>query len=132
MTLRATERIPKPLTMVGVVTHDVAARTLVVPRPEQASGFEKLAWREAYNALVRAEQQGWPSAGAPHLYANGAGQSRIAFAVPGDNLSLLFAFQAPSEPYAALVSRPGLSSFVTADRSSGFFVGCTFRHAGGS
>jgi hypothetical protein len=127
--LRAMERLPQPLTMVGVVAHDVAARTLVVRRQEQSPGFEKLAWREAYNALVRAEQNGWPFAGAPHLYADGGGGSRIAFAVPGPDLTLRFAFQVPSEPYAELVSKAGLTSFVTVDRSSGFFVGCKFRHA---
>jgi hypothetical protein len=55
--LRATERVPKPLTMIGVVSVDSVNRALIVRRQEQASGLERLAWREAHTALVKAEQQ---------------------------------------------------------------------------
>jgi hypothetical protein len=130
--LAAADVAPKPLTMIGVVTHDVSNRTLIVRRQEQASGREKLSWREAHNALVKAEQAGFPFNGAPSLWADGPGKSRIAHAVPGDSLTLRFAFPVPSQVYAELVSKAGLSSFVTVDRSSGWFVDCKFRHASGS
>jgi hypothetical protein len=126
--LRVTERLPAPLTMVGVVTHDVAARTLVVRRQEQASGFERLAWREAYNALVRAEQNGWPFNGAPHLYADGGGGVSYRFRGARTRSDVTFCFQVPSEAYAELVSRAGLTSWVTADRSTGWFQSVRFRH----
>jgi hypothetical protein len=90
--LRATERLPQPLVMDGIVHNDIATRTLVVSRPGQASGYQKLAWRMAHEALVKSEQGGWRGASAPHVWASGGGQSDIAFGVPGDNLTLLFHF----------------------------------------
>jgi hypothetical protein len=126
--MAATEVVPRPLAQLGVVTHDVSGRALIVRRAEQASGRERLAWRTAYEGLVRAEQAGWPFSGAPQLWATGGGQERIAYAVPGEGLTLRFAFGIPSEPYAQLVSKP-LSSFITTDLSTGFFVAAAFRHA---
>jgi hypothetical protein len=90
-------------------------RTLVVSRPENASGYQKLAWRGGHEALVRAEQSGWRSA-VPFLYAHGAGQSDIAHGLPGDNLTLLFHFPVGKDAYRELVSKPGLRAFVTFDR----------------
>jgi hypothetical protein len=56
--ITATERIPRPMAIDGIVTNDVSARTLVVSRPESASGYQKLSWRTAHQALYRAEQKG--------------------------------------------------------------------------
>jgi hypothetical protein len=55
----ATTPIPQPAAIDGVVTNDVATRTLVVRRPEDASGYQKLLWREAHQALVAAAESGW-------------------------------------------------------------------------
>jgi hypothetical protein len=43
--------------------------------------------------------------------------------------SLAAHFPVGREPYAKLVGQPGLSAFVTVDKSAGWFVGCRFRHA---
>jgi hypothetical protein len=87
MTVGVQERLPQPVVVDGVVSNDVANRTLTVSRPENASGYQKLSWRTAHEALVRAEQGGWRSA-VPFLYAHGVGQSDIAHGLPGDNLTL--------------------------------------------
>jgi hypothetical protein len=112
--------------MDGVVTNDVATRTLIVSRPDQASGYEKLSWRTAHEALTRAEQSGWRSA-VPSLYAHGAGQRDIAFGLPTANLTLSFHFPVGKTEYRDLVSQPGLRAYVTVDKSSGWFMSVTFK-----
>jgi hypothetical protein len=126
--LRATERIPKPLVIDAPVFNDVANRTLVVRRADQASGYQKLAWREAHGAYRRAEEAGLPPSGAPFLRASGGGESDIAYAIAGDSLTLLFAFPPGKSVYAELVSKPGLAAWVAVDVSTGWFQSVKFRH----
>jgi hypothetical protein len=64
VTLFATERLPQPMVMDGVVSVDNWQRNLVVRRPESLSGYQKVAWRMAHEALVRAQEAGWPMTGA--------------------------------------------------------------------
>jgi hypothetical protein len=58
-------------------------------------------------------------------------QYQFAHAAPGPNLTLLFAFAVGTtgaQVYAELVGRPGLSAFVTADKSARYFLGVTLKH----
>jgi len=132
VTARAQERLPQPLAITAPVVADFANMTLVVRRPEAAGGYERLLWREAHQALAKAEQAGWPR-GTPFVYGSAPGNYQFVHAAPGPNLTLLFAF-APGTPatkvYAELVSRPGLYAFVTADKSTRYFLGVTFRNRG--
>jgi hypothetical protein len=119
MSLFATEKLPQPLAITAPVTADFANMTLIVRRPDAAGGYERLLWRESHAALVKAEESGWPM-GTPYVWASAPGNYQFAHAAPGPNLTLLFGFApgtAAAKVYAALVSRPGLSAFVTADRS---------------
>jgi hypothetical protein len=132
VTLFATERLPQPLAINAPVTVDFAAMSLVVRRPENAGGHAALLWREAHAALVQAAELGWP-ASAAFVYGSAPGHYRFGHATPGPNLTLLFGFAVgtpAAEVYAELVSKPGLSAFVTADRSARYFLGVTFRHSG--
>jgi hypothetical protein len=115
------------MAMTGIVTIDNLRRNLVVSRPDTLGGYEKLSWRTAHEALVRAEKVGW-SSDVPSLWAHTAESRNIAFGVPGENLTLSFHFPAGKEVYTKLVSRPGLTCFVTVDRSSQRFTGVRFRH----
>ena len=126
--VRATERLPQSLVLDGIVRINSAERTLVVSRPDQASGYEKLSWRQAHEALVRAEQSGWHRSAVPFLYAHGVGQRDIAHGLPGDNLTLLFHFPVGVDAYRELVSQPGLMAFVTVDKSTGWFIGVKLFH----
>jgi hypothetical protein len=99
------------------VTNDVATPTLIVRRPENASGYRKLAWRTAHQALQRAEESGWRLG--RFVWAYDAGRVDIAHAVPGEDLKLLFHFPVGNDAYAALVSKPGLSAVVGIDRAAG-------------
>jgi hypothetical protein len=133
VTVLARERLPQPLVMDGIVRNDVGTRTLVVSRPENLSGYQKVAWRTAHEALVKAEQNGWYTATGrpslvPYLFAHGAGQTDIAHGLPGDKLTLLFHFPAGVEVYTKLVSQPGLRALVTVDKSSGWFTRVKFIH----
>jgi hypothetical protein len=127
MSLLARERLPSPMVMDGIVTIDNWQRNLIVSRPQTLSGYERLSWRTAHGAMVRAEQSGWRSA-VPHVWAHGVGQTDIAYGVPGDNLTLKFHFPAGVEAYRELVSQPGLTALVTMDRSTGWFTRVKFLH----
>jgi hypothetical protein len=127
----ATTPLPQPLAITAPVTVDFANMALIVRRPDAAGGSEKLLWREAHGALVKAEETGWPS-GTPFLYASAPGNYQFAHAAPGPNLTLLLAFTVgtpAAKVYAELVSKPGLFAFVTADRATRYFLGVTFRHS---
>jgi hypothetical protein len=128
VSILATERIPKPVLIDAPVFNDIQNRTLVVRRPENASGYQRLAWREAHGAYRRAEEAGWPPDSAPFLRASGGGETDIAYATAGDGLTLLFAFPPGRSVYAHLVSQPGLAARVVVDVSTGFFQSVTFRH----
>jgi hypothetical protein len=80
---------------------------------------------------VKAEESGWPS-NTRFVWGSAPGNYQFAHAAPGPNLTLLFAFAVgtpPAKVYAELVGRPGLSAFVTADKSTRYFLGVTFRHS---
>ena len=91
VTLYATERLPQPLAVTAPVTVDFANMALVVRRPDAAGGSEKLLWREAHQALVQAEESGWPSS-TRFVWGSAPGNYQFAHAASGPNLTLLFAF----------------------------------------
>jgi hypothetical protein len=113
--------------MDGIVTNDVGTRTLIVSRPENLLGYQRLWWREAHGALAAAEQGGWSSAH-PFLFAHTADQRDIAHGLPVDNLGLAFHFPVGVAVYGELVSQPGLRALVTVDKSRGWFTGVRFLH----
>jgi hypothetical protein len=132
MTLFAAERLPQPKATTAPVTVDFANMALVVRRPDAAGGSEKLLWREAHQALVQAEERGWPG-GTQFVWGSAPGHSQFAHATPGPNLTLLFPFvvgSAGAKVYAELVSRPGLYAIVTADRSTRHFLAVKFLNRG--
>jgi len=129
----ATTPLPQPLAFSAPVTVDFANMALIVRRPDAAGGSEKLLWREAHAALVKAEELGWPSS-TRFVWGSAPGNYQFAHAAPGPNLTLLFAFTvgtSGAQVYAELVGRPDLSAFVTADKSARYFLGVTFRHTAG-
>ncbi len=82
MTAGVRERIPAPVAINGVVTNDVATRTLIVRRPQSAiSGYEKLLWREAHGALTRAVDSGWLTAD-PFVWGGAFGTVRLSTGCP--------------------------------------------------
>jgi hypothetical protein len=129
--LFATERLPSPLAISAPVVADFANMVLMVRRPQDAGGHAALLWREAHAALVQAEERGWP-ASTSFVYGSAPGHYQFGHAAPGPNLTLLFGFAVGTpgaKVYAELVSKPGLSAFVTVDRSTRRFLGVTFRNS---
>jgi hypothetical protein len=61
----ATERLPQPMAVSAAVSNDILSRTLVVRLPEKAGGYEKLLWREAFQAFKAAEENGWQGGTGP-------------------------------------------------------------------
>ena len=94
---RATTPVPRPVAIDDVVTNDVVSRTLIVRRPETASGYGKLLWREAHQALVSAAESGWRTAH-PYVWGGALGNRQIVHGQPGDYLTLLFCFR-PVSPF---------------------------------
>jgi hypothetical protein len=84
-------------------------------------------WREAHQALARAEESGWRTAHQT-VWANGPDEDRIAFAAAGDDLSLRFHFQPGVAAYGKLVGKPGLRAVVSIDRGFCRFMGVRFSH----
>jgi len=125
--------VTAPLAIHAPVTNDVDARTLVVRRPENIGGYAKLMWRESHEALVRAEEAGWPL-GYDFVWGGAFGDRQIVHAAPGANLTLRFHFplgvRVPvgGNVYAKLISKPGLFGIVTMDRERRRFLSCRFNN----
>ena len=80
--------------------------------------------------MLQAEELGWPRS-KQFVWGSAPGNYQFAHAAPGPNLTLLFGFVVgtpAAQVYAELVGRPGLSAFVTADKSTRYFLGVTFRN----
>jgi hypothetical protein len=127
----ATTPLPQPTAISAPVTIDYANMALIVRRPEAANGYQRLLWREAHGQLVRANELGWPY-GTRFIYGSAPGAYEFGYATPAENLTLVFGFT-PGTPkakvYAELLSKPGLSAFVLADKSTRLFLSVTFRHS---
>lgn len=124
MSLFATERVPQPVVVLGVVDRDIANRTLSVRPSELASGYEKLNWRTAHQALVQAQETGWRSGGT--VYASAPGAFQVAHVTPGPFLSLEVRFPSGVQAFQDLIGKPNLCAFVSVDRSTGRFIGIRF------
>jgi hypothetical protein len=122
----ATERVPQPVVVLGVVDRDLPARTLSMRPSELASGYERLNWRTAHQALVQAEQTGWRTA--QTVWASAPGAFQVAHVVAGPYQSLVAHFPSGEQAFQQLIGKPGLFAFVSGDRSTGRFIGVKFSH----
>jgi hypothetical protein len=106
MSLFATERVPQPVVVLGVVDRDLAARTLSVRPSELSSGYERLNWRTAHQALEQAEQTGWRTA--QTVWASEPGAFQVAHVVAGPYPSLVAHFPSGEQAFQNLIGKPGL------------------------
>jgi hypothetical protein len=125
MSLYVTTPVPSPLAVSAAVSNDILSRTLVVRLPEKAGGYEKLLWREAFQAYRAAEENGWTGDTGP-LWASALGSDRLAYATSGDLQTLKFHFEPGKTVYTQLIAKPGVRAIVTLDRSSRQFLGVRF------
>ena len=131
--------LPRPRAISGLVTNDVAARTLVVRRPSHISGYEAFSWRQAHEQLVNADERAWNNTyqewvrdNVPSLWCSTPGQRNVVKGTPGPNLELHFHFPAGTDAgkvYTELVSKPNLAALVTVDRGTLYFLGVKFLHS---
>jgi hypothetical protein len=111
---------PRPLLCDGVVTIDSRARALTVRPAADASATAKLLWRDGVRAQARADSK--------TVWANGAGESRVAFGLPTADNALEFRFHVGDPVYRELVSSPGLHARIAVDRANPrTIIGVTFR-----
>ena len=97
---------------------------------DQANGYTKLLWREAFQALRRSEEGGWRN-GHSTVWASTPQAYQAAFATAGDATFgglLQFTFQPGEQAYVDLISKPGLTASVWIDRSSNRFINVNFKH----
>ena len=126
----ATKPLPRPRAIAAPVENDISGRALVVRRPRDGSGYEAFMWRQAWEHLRNADERGLYNSDAD-VRCSAPGHPRLVAATPGENLELRFHFPAGTEVgkvYAELVGTPGLSSIVTIDRGTLYFLGVTFKH----
>jgi hypothetical protein len=120
------------MAVTGVVSSIIPERVLVVRISDLASGYERLTWKTAYQALKASEEGGWRTA-APTVYASAPGAFQVASATAGDAvfgglLRFRFADGEAYQVYLQLVSKPGLTAFVMLDRSAHRFLSVKFKH----
>jgi len=126
VTLFATEKLPSPYVVVAVVTNDLPSRSLGVRLSETASGYERSLWRQAWGQLKAAVEDGWRNH--PFVWASAPGAYQVVHVNAGDFQTLTVTFPTGVTAYSELISRPGLVAFVSVDRSTGRFMGVTFKH----
>jgi hypothetical protein len=122
----AVEALPQPQAIPAVVFLDTLSRTLFVRLPDKASGYERLLWTQAWQALRRSQEAGWPPGGADWIYADVPGAPRVVHGLPADGGQLSFHFPVGTRGFADLVSRPGVTAILTIDRGSQRFLTCKF------
>jgi hypothetical protein len=127
MTLYATERLPSPVVVDGVVDYDTATRTLAVRLSELEQAGGRTLWKECHAALRRSEEAGWRGQH-PIVYASAPGAFQVAHATPGDFGMLLVRFPPGVAAFSELIGKPRLAARVAMDRSSRRFISVNFKH----
>jgi hypothetical protein len=122
----ATEVMPRPVAVDGVVFHDVLTRTLSVRLSDQADGYTRLLWQQAWQQQRRSQEAGWPLTGAPWIYADVPGAPRVVHGLPAEGGVMSFHFPPGTAGYSELISKPGLVAIVTVDRGAHRFLTCRF------
>jgi hypothetical protein len=126
----ATTPVPSPMAVAAVVSSIIPERTLMVRISDEASGFERRAWKEAFLRLKSSAERGWRNAD-PTVWASTDKAYKVASATA--DLSVfngLLRFQfSDYEAFLQLVGQPNLTALVMIDRSSQRFMSVKFRHA---
>jgi hypothetical protein len=123
--------LPRPKAIDCVVFADTATRTLSVRPGDQAGGYEKAIWREAWSAQRRAQEAGWPPTGSQWLWADVAGAPRAVHGLPAEGGVMAFTFPVGTAGFGTLISKPGLVALVSLDISTREFLTCRFTHRPG-
>ena len=128
--MTAVEALPRPVAVDGVVFNDVVSRTLSVRLSDQADGYTRLLWQQAWQQQRRSREAGWPPNGAPWVYADVPGAPRVVYGLPAEGGVMSFHFPPGTAGYSELISKPGLVAIVTVDRGTHQFLSCRFLSRG--
>jgi hypothetical protein len=121
----AAEVLPEPRAVTCPVFVDSERRVLTVRLPDQAGGYERHLWIQAWQQLRRAQEAGWPVGGPGPVPAD-VPAGRLVHGLPVDGAQLAFSFPVGTPGFAELVSKPGVTAVVTLDRSRLEFLRCRF------
>jgi hypothetical protein len=120
--------LPQPVAVDAVVFNDVGTRTLTVRLSDQASGYTRLLWQQAWQRQRRSQEAGWPLDGAPWIFADVPGAPGVVHGLPAEGGVMSFHFPPGTAGYSELISKPGLVAIVTLDRGTHQFLSCRFRN----
>ena len=123
MSLYATEKVPQPLVIEGVVITDVLARSVAVRLPTTAGGGDRMWWRTAHTAMKAAVENGW--ANHRYVYASTPSASDVVHMLPGDFSMLTATFPIGVAGFSELIGRP-VYALVSLDRNKGRFTRVSF------
>ena len=113
-----TDRLPTPMAVDGVTTHDPAMRSVSVKVVGVGASF----WRRGHRAMVEAVEAGrWD---APTVRASRGGRGDLAKGEPVRDGWL--GFKLSDTDYRRLAGAPDLSAIVTVDREAGQILGVKF------
>jgi hypothetical protein len=126
VSLYQTESVRQPFALDGVVTNDLSQRSLSVRQPDNASGYQRLWWKQAWLQMRAAVEDGWRNH--PSVYASAPGARDVAIVHPGDFQTLTVSFPPGATAYSALIGRPGLYAIAVVDRNTSRFTGIKFLH----
>jgi hypothetical protein len=100
---------------------------------ERASGYQRLWWKTAWQALKAAMEDGWGNQSLqayrhsdPYVWASTSSAYRVAPVLPADFSMLQVTFPVGTAGFGGLISKPGLCAIATVDRNSGRFTGVKF------
>ena len=82
MSLYQTESLRQPFALDGVVINDLSQRSLSVRQPDNASGYQRLWWKQAWQQLKQAWGAGWLNH--DRVDASVPGARDVAIVHPGD------------------------------------------------
>jgi hypothetical protein len=126
VSLLQTEKVPEPIAIDAVVVTDVVSRSLGVRLSETTSGYQRMWWKSAHQALRAAVESGW--ARHPFVWASTPTAYQVAHVQPADFAMLQVTFPVGTAGYSELISRPGLYAIATVDRNSNRFLAVKFLH----
>jgi hypothetical protein len=120
------EALPQPQAIDAAVFVDAVQRTLTARLRDTAGGYERMLWTQAWQALRRAEANGWPIDGPGEVWCDLPSARQVARGQPGEAGTLQFAFPPGTRGFAELISRPRVVAVVTVDRGTHRFLTCRF------
>jgi hypothetical protein len=104
---------------------DAVERVLYARLADDASSYERMAWADAWLALRKAENLGWPPSAGAWPMADLPGNRQAVHGRAADGAQLAFRCPPGTSGFAALIG-PGAYAIVVLDRGTHRFLSAKF------